>query len=116
MAMSQSFTSRRIRRKICGQKICGQTDGPGTLLEAVKKRPTCRSNARAIERLCPSLASPRPRWLRIRHNTHTGRPLRSADFLNAVESQTKRRLALQERGPKRAAKPGDSQGMFSFGA
>jgi putative transposase len=52
----------------------------------------------------------------IRHNTHTGRPLGSADFLSAVERQTKRRLALQKRGPKREAKLGDNQGMFSFGA
>jgi len=52
----------------------------------------------------------------IRHNTHTGRPLGSAEFLRAVEGQTKRRLALQKRGPKRAAEPGKSQGTFSFGA
>ena len=52
----------------------------------------------------------------IRHNTHTGRPLGSAEFLRAVEGQTKRRLALQKRGPKRAAEPGKSQGAFSFGA
>jgi hypothetical protein len=52
----------------------------------------------------------------IRHNTHTGRPLGSADFLSAVERQTKRRLALRKRGPKREAKPGDDQEMFSFGA
>jgi hypothetical protein len=52
----------------------------------------------------------------IRHNTHTGRPLEPADFLSAVERQTKRRLALQKRGPKREGKPGDNQGMFSFGA
>jgi hypothetical protein len=35
----------------------------------------------------------------IRHNTHTGRPLGSAEFLRAVEGQTKRRLALQKCGP-----------------
>jgi putative transposase len=52
----------------------------------------------------------------IRHNTHTGRPLGSAEFLRAVEGQTKRRLALQKRGPKRAAEPGENQGTFSFGA
>ena len=33
-----------------------------------------------------------------------------------VEGQTKRRLALQKRGPKRAAEPEKSQGTFSFGA
>ena len=54
--------------------------------------------------------------LAIRHNTHTGGPLEPADFLSAVERQTKRRLALQKRGPKRAAEPGKSQGTFSFGA
>jgi putative transposase len=52
----------------------------------------------------------------IRHNTHTGRPLGSAEFLRAVEGQTKRRLALQKRGHKRAVEPGESQGTFSFGA
>ena len=51
----------------------------------------------------------------IRHNTHTGRPLGSADFMRAVEGQTKRRLALQKRGPKREAEPGKSQETFSFG-
>jgi hypothetical protein len=34
----------------------------------------------------------------IRHHTHTGKPLGSAEFLRAVEGQTKRRLALQKRG------------------
>jgi putative transposase len=51
----------------------------------------------------------------IRHNTHTGRPLGSPDFMRAVEGQTKRRLASQKRGPKREAEPGKSQGTFSFG-
>jgi hypothetical protein len=51
----------------------------------------------------------------IRHNTHTGRPIGSADFMREVEGQTKRRLALQKRGPKREAEPGKSQGTFSFG-
>jgi putative transposase len=51
----------------------------------------------------------------IRHNTPTGRPLGSAEFMRAVEGQTKRRLALQKRGPKREAEPGKSQGTFSFG-
>jgi putative transposase len=52
----------------------------------------------------------------IRHNTRTGRPLGSAEFLRSVEGQTKRRLALQKRGPRRVAEPGKSQGAFSFGA
>ena len=47
----------------------------------------------------------------IRHNTHTGRPLGSADFMRAVEGQ----LASQKRGPKREAEPGKSQRTFSFG-
>jgi putative transposase len=51
----------------------------------------------------------------IRHNTHTGRPLGSADFMRALEKQTRRRLALQKRGPKREAEPEESQGTFSFG-
>jgi putative transposase len=35
----------------------------------------------------------------IRHNTHTGRPLGSAEFSRAVEGQTRRHLALQSVGP-----------------
>src|ERR1700719_2546959 len=57
---------------------------------------------------------PRPSALAaIRHNTHTGRPLGSAEFLRAVEGQTKRRLALQKRAPKRAAEPGKN--VFVWG-
>jgi putative transposase len=52
----------------------------------------------------------------IRHNTHTGRPLGSADFTSALEKQTKRRLALQRRGPKRRTDPNGKQGTFSFGS
>jgi putative transposase len=51
----------------------------------------------------------------IRHNTHTGRPLGSADFTRALEKQTKRRLALQRRGPKKKTDPSENQGTFSFG-
>ena len=37
----------------------------------------------------------------IRHNTHTGRPLGSAEFTRGLEKQTKRRLVPQKPGPKR---------------
>jgi putative transposase len=51
----------------------------------------------------------------IRHNTHTGRPLGSADFISAMEKQTKRRLTLQKPGPKKRADLREKQGSFAFG-
>jgi putative transposase len=50
----------------------------------------------------------------IRHNTHTGRPLGSAEFTRALEKETKRRLAFQRRGPKKKTARGQSQQSFSF--
>jgi putative transposase len=52
----------------------------------------------------------------IRHNTHTGRPLGSTEFMHQVEGQTKRRLIPQKRGPKPQSEPEERQGTFSFGA
>jgi len=65
----------------------------------------------------------------IRYNTHTGRPLGSADFTRAIGKQRKRRLALQKRrlalqkrglalqkrGPVGNVEPGEGQGKLSFG-
>src|SRR5580700_6716567 len=39
----------------------------------------------------------------IRRYTHTGRPLGDAEFVRALERETKRLLALQKRGPKKRA-------------
>jgi putative transposase len=50
----------------------------------------------------------------IRHSTHTGRPLGSADFLCAVEKQTKRSLVLQKPGPQPKPMQARSQGTFSI--
>jgi putative transposase len=50
----------------------------------------------------------------IRHNTHTGRPLGSAEFTRALEKETKRRLTFQRRGPKKKTARGESQQSFSF--
>jgi hypothetical protein len=77
-----------------------------------KRLPTIHTKTALGRRLRESQAA----LATIRHNTHTDRPLGSAAFLRAVEWQTKRRLALQKRGPKRAAEPGKNQGTFSFGA
>jgi putative transposase len=52
----------------------------------------------------------------IRHSTHTGRPLGSAEFARTLERETKRRLVLQKRGPKQKADPSESQRTLSFGA
>jgi hypothetical protein len=52
----------------------------------------------------------------LRQSAERCRPVGSAEFLRAVEGQTKRRLALQKGGPKPAADPGKRQGTFSFGA
>jgi hypothetical protein len=43
----------------------------------------------------------------IRRYTHTGRPLGGAEFVVALERETKRLLALQKRGPKKKAHGGD---------
>ena len=39
----------------------------------------------------------------IRRYTHTGCPLGDAEFVRALERETKRLLALQKRGPKKRA-------------
>jgi putative transposase len=52
----------------------------------------------------------------IRHSTHSGRPLGSADFTRALERETKRYLAPRKRGPKLRPKPGERRGTLSFGA
>jgi putative transposase len=52
----------------------------------------------------------------IRHYTHTGRPLGDAEFVRALERETKRLLALQRRGPKKKAHGEERQGTLSFGA
>ena len=51
----------------------------------------------------------------IRRYTHTGRPLGDAEFVRALERETKRLLALQKRGPKKRAHREQRQGTFSFG-
>jgi hypothetical protein len=50
----------------------------------------------------------------IRRYTHTGRPLGGAEFVRALERETKRLLALQKRGPKKMAHREDRQETFSF--
>jgi hypothetical protein len=50
----------------------------------------------------------------IRRYTHTGRPLGGAEFVVALERETKRLLALQKRGPKKKAHGQDRQDSFSF--
>jgi putative transposase len=50
----------------------------------------------------------------IRRNTHTGRPLGGAEFVRALEKETKRLLALQKRGPKKKASREEHQGTLSF--
>jgi hypothetical protein len=52
----------------------------------------------------------------IRRYTHTGRPLGGAEFVRALERETKRLLALQKRGPKKKAHGEERQGILSFGA
>jgi hypothetical protein len=52
----------------------------------------------------------------IRRYTHTGRPLGGAEFVRTLESETKRLLALQKRGPKKRAHGEERQGTLSFGA
>jgi hypothetical protein len=51
----------------------------------------------------------------IRRNTHTGRPLGGAEFVRALEKETKRLLAPQKRGPNRKASREERQGALSFG-
>jgi hypothetical protein len=51
----------------------------------------------------------------IRHSTHTGRPLGGAEFVRALERETKRILALQKRGPKKKTHGEQRQGTLSFG-
>lgn len=51
----------------------------------------------------------------IRHSTHTGRPLGGAEFVRALESETKRTLTLQKRGPRKKAHEEQRQGTLSFG-
>jgi hypothetical protein len=51
----------------------------------------------------------------IRRYTHTGRPLGGAEFVRALERETKRLLALQKRGPKKNAPREERQDTFSFG-
>jgi len=51
----------------------------------------------------------------IRRYTHTGRPLGGAEFVRALERETKRLLALQKRGPKKRAHREEHQDTFSFG-
>jgi putative transposase len=52
----------------------------------------------------------------IRRYTHTGRPLGGAEFVRALEMETKRLLALQKRGPKKRVHGEERQGTLSFGA
>jgi putative transposase len=52
----------------------------------------------------------------IRRYTHTGRPLGGAEFVRALEGETKRLLALQKRGPKKKAHGEERQAKFSFSA
>jgi hypothetical protein len=52
----------------------------------------------------------------IRRSTHTGRPLGGAEFIRALERETKRLLALQKRGPTKKAHAEERQGKLSFGA
>jgi putative transposase len=52
----------------------------------------------------------------IRRSTHTGRPLGGAEFIRALERETKRLLALQKRGPKKKAHGEERQGTLAFGA
>ena len=51
----------------------------------------------------------------IRRYTHTGRPLGGAEFVRALERESKRLLALQERGPKKRVHREERQDTFSFG-
>jgi hypothetical protein len=48
-------------------------------------------------------------------HTHTGRPLGGAEFVRALERETKRLLALQKRGPKKKAHEEERQSTLSFG-
>jgi hypothetical protein len=52
----------------------------------------------------------------IRHRTHTGRPLGTAEFIRALENETMRRLAPQKRGPQKKTNADEPQGTLSFGA
>jgi putative transposase len=50
----------------------------------------------------------------IRRNTHTGRPLGSAEFVCELEMRAQRSLAPQKRGPKSKRPQGENQGTLSF--
>jgi putative transposase len=52
----------------------------------------------------------------IRRSTYSGRPLGSQEFTRTLETETKRRLAPQKRGPKKRPDKSENQETFSFGA
>jgi hypothetical protein len=50
----------------------------------------------------------------IRRNTHTGRPLGSADFTRALESKLERHLAPKKPGPRKKATSNNNQPALPF--
>jgi hypothetical protein len=50
----------------------------------------------------------------IRQRTHTGRPLRTAEFVQDLEKATQRQLALQKRGPREKIVTDQRQRQLTF--
>ena len=50
----------------------------------------------------------------IRRNTHTGRPLGSAEFTRSLEMKLQRQLALKKPGPKKKALANEKEALLAF--